>query len=65
MDSQKLMNSFEMKKRIDHLIIFETVIFFGNLLTFQISLYREGLKSLSYSTFGWDCIRKASLSFIT
>ena len=30
MDSKKWINSFEMKKRIGHLIIYATMIFFGN-----------------------------------
>ena len=32
MDSEKLINSFETKGRIGHLVIYATIIFLGNLL---------------------------------
>ena len=32
MDSKKLINIFEMEKRIGHLVIYSTIIVFGNLL---------------------------------
>ena len=31
MDSQKSLNSFDMKKKTGHLIIYEAIIFIGNL----------------------------------